>query len=104
IGASVAIVRQAAEQAGRDPAALRVAVRGVTRYDPAGHGTRGPDGRRLPLSGDGAQIRSDREQLAAQGVTEIYHDLNWDPLVGHPDADRAQALERAEAILNALAP
>ncbi|HVT68545.1 MAG TPA: TIGR03619 family F420-dependent LLM class oxidoreductase, partial [Trebonia sp.] len=98
VGASVAIVREAAEQAGRDPDTLRIIVRGVTRYDPGGHGTPGPDGRRLPLSGNAEQIRSDREQLAGQGVTEVYHDLNWDPRIGSPDAERDRALQRAEQI------
>jgi hypothetical protein len=37
-------------------------------------------------------------------VTEVFCDLNWDPLVGAPDADHAAATDRAATILAALAP
>lgn len=104
IGESVAQVRAAAEAAGRDPAAVRVVARGVTRPDPAGKGTAGPDGARLPLSGGYAQIREDAEALAGQGVTELYYDLNWHPRIGSPDADPAAATDLAAEILEALAP
>lgn len=111
IGESVAIVRQAASEAGRDPQAVRVVVRGVLRPDPEGAGTPGPDGRRLPLSGSYAQIRQDTDALAHQGVTELYYDLNWDPHVVDPDTDPVAAagapgdgIARATEILEALAP
>lgn len=117
IGESVALVRQAAREAGRDPQAVRVVVRGVVRWDPAGGGTPGPDGRRLPLSGEGAQIRRDAEELERQGVTELYYDLNWDPRVvlDGPEAGAGAAVQgagtggsggaqRAAEILEALAP
>jgi probable F420-dependent oxidoreductase len=106
IGASAAIVREAAELAGRDPRQVRVVVRGVLRPDPHGAGTPGPDGRRLPLSGSYAQIRQDTEDLAQQGVTELYYDLNWDPHVVTPDPHTAPAAPTARAteILEALAP
>jgi probable F420-dependent oxidoreductase len=97
----IAIVRGAAEAAGRDPAALRVVCRGVVR---AGQPQAGPDGQRLLLSGDIAQIRADAESLADQGVTEIFYDLNWDRQVGSPDADPVAATERAAELLEALAP
>jgi probable F420-dependent oxidoreductase len=106
IGQSVAIVRQGAAEAGRDPDAVRVVVRGVLRVDPQGVGTPGPDGRRMPLSGSYAQIRQDADELARQGVTELYYDLNWDPQVvcpQGPDAAAAAAARAAE-ILEALAP
>lgn len=102
IGESVQIVRQGAREAGRDPQAVRVAVRGVLRLDPEGAGTPGPDGRRLPLSGSYAQIRRDAEALARQGVTELYYDLNWDAQVVTGDA--RDAARRAGEILEALAP
>lgn len=104
IGASVAVVREAAEGAGRDPQAVRVVVRGVIRPDPLGTGTPGPDGRRLPLSGSYAQIRADTHALAEQGVTELYYDLNWHPAIGSPDAEPAAATALADEILEALAP
>jgi probable F420-dependent oxidoreductase len=97
----IAIVHQAAESAGRDPSALRIICRGVVR---AGAPETGPDGQRLLLSGDYAQIRADAEHLASQGVTEVFYDLNWDPQVGAPDADPAAAAGRAAEILDALAP
>jgi probable F420-dependent oxidoreductase len=97
----VAIVRGAAEAAGRDPAAVRIICRGVVR---AGAEQAGQDGRRVLLSGSYAQIREDAESLAEQGVTELFYDLNWDPLIGAPDADPAAAADRAGEILDALAP
>jgi probable F420-dependent oxidoreductase len=97
----IAIVKESAEAAGRDPAALRVICRGVVRV---GAPETGPDGRRLLLSGDYAQIRADAESLADQGVTEIFYDLNWDRQIGSPDADPVAATARASEILDALAP
>jgi probable F420-dependent oxidoreductase len=101
VGGLVAIVRESAEAAGRDPAALRVICRGVVR---AGAEVAGQDGRRVLLSGSYAQIREDAQSLADQGVTELFYDLNWDPQIGAPDADPAAATERAAEILDALAP
>jgi probable F420-dependent oxidoreductase len=101
IGELIDIVRQSAAAAGRDAAALRVVVRGVVR---TGAGEAGPDGQRLLLSGSYAQIREDLAVLAGQGVTEVFFDLNWDPQIGSPDADPAEATARAGEILDALAP
>jgi probable F420-dependent oxidoreductase len=96
IGEDVAVVRTAAEAAGRDPAAVRIISRGVLHLDqPAG--TR-------PLAGSYDDVRADAERLAAAGVTELFYDLNWDPLVGAPDVDSTAATERAAEILEALAP
>lgn len=104
IADEIAQVRAGAEDAGRDPGALRIVTRGVVRPDPAGVGTAGPDGGRLRLSGSFEQIRADAAWLGGQGVTELFYDLNWDPLVGGPDADPGAAAERAEEIIRALAP
>ncbi|WP_250005805.1 TIGR03619 family F420-dependent LLM class oxidoreductase [Actinoplanes sp. M2I2] len=96
IGRGTQIVRRAAEEAGRDPDSVRIVVRAVVRA-----------GRRddaVPLSGDWAQIRGGAELYAEAGVTELFYDLNWDPLIGAPDADPGVARERAEEILTALAP
>jgi len=90
------IVRRAAEEAGRDPDKIRIVVRGVVRA-----------GRRddsKPLSGDWAQIQAGAQLYAEAGVTELFYDLNWDPLIGAPTADPKLAGERAEEILTALAP
>jgi probable F420-dependent oxidoreductase len=97
----IAIVREAAEAAGRDPAGLRVVCRGVVR---AGEPVIGPDGERLRLSGSIGQIRADAAWLGEQGVTEVFYDLNWDPQIGNPAADPVAATGRAAELLEALAP
>jgi probable F420-dependent oxidoreductase len=101
IGAGIEVVRSAASQAGRDPDSIRIVCRGVVR---PGEEIASPDGERQLLSGSYRQIRSDTGWLAGQGVTEVFYDLNWDPLVGSPDADPAAATARAGEILDALAP
>jgi probable F420-dependent oxidoreductase len=90
------IVRRAAEEAGRDPDAVRIVVRAVVRP--------GLRDDAVPLSGDWDQIRAGADRYAEAGVTELFYDLNWDPLIGAPDADPAVARERAGEILTALAP
>jgi probable F420-dependent oxidoreductase len=101
IAEGAGLVRESAAQAGRDPAAMRIICRGVVR---AGMEEPAPGGGRRLLSGRYDQIRDDTAWLAGQGVTEIFYDLNWDPLVGSPDADPAAATARAGEILDALAP
>jgi probable F420-dependent oxidoreductase len=102
IGEGIKIIRDAADQVGRDPSAIRVICRGVVR---AGAPVVVPEGGgRVLLSGSYDDIRGDTEWLSQQGVTEIFYDLNWDPLVGAPDADPAGATARASEILDALAP
>jgi probable F420-dependent oxidoreductase len=95
------VVRAAAAEAGRDPDGLRIVCRGAVR---AGAEVAGPGGGRRLLSGSPAQIRDDTGWLAAQGVTEIFYDLNWDPEVGSPKVDPAAATARASELLDALAP
>jgi probable F420-dependent oxidoreductase len=90
------VVRRAAEEAGRDPDEVRIVVRGAVLA-----GER-DDAR--PLSGSVEQIRAGAELYAEAGVTELFYDLNWDPLVGGPDADQAAAATRAAELLEALAP
>jgi len=97
----IAVVRESAAAAGRDPAAIRVVCRGVVR---AGDPVHGPDGERLRLSGSIEQIRADAAWLGEQGVTEVFYDLNWDPQIGDPAADPTGAASRAMDLLAALAP
>jgi len=97
IDESIDIVRAAAAEAGRDPAALRFVCRAVVRV-------REQSGDRSPLQGSLDQIRGDLETLAGTGLTEVFVDLNFDPEVGSPDADPVASMERAEAVLTALAP
>ena len=87
-------VRAGARAAGRDPDRLRFVCRGVVRDAP----------RTTPLTGSLEEVRADLPALAAQGVTEVFVDLNFDPTVGNPDADPAAAMRRAHAVLEALAP
>jgi probable F420-dependent oxidoreductase len=102
ISEGISVVRSAAEKAGRDPDSIRIVCRGVVR---AGAPVTIPEGGgRALLSGSFADIRGDVEWLAERGVTEVFYDLNWDPLVGAPDADPVGAVARAEEILTELAP
>jgi probable F420-dependent oxidoreductase len=102
ISENIKVVRTAATEAGRDPDAVRIICRGVVR---AGEEARSPEtGERLLLSGSYAQIRADADWLAERGVTDLFYDLNWDPLVGSPDVEHAAAVGRAGEILAALAP
>ncbi len=98
------IVRDAAAAAGRDPASVRVVCRGVVRAGELVSEGAGAPGGRPRLAGSYGQIRADTAWLEEQGVTEVFYDLNWDPLVGSPDTDPAAATERAGEILEALAP
>lgn len=102
IGEGIEVIRTAAAEAGRDPAAIRIICRGVVR---AGATAVVPEGGgRVLLSGSYEDIRADTEWLGQQGVTEVFYDLNWDPLVGAPDANPVGAAARAAEILDALAP
>ena len=101
ISEAVAVVREAASAAGRDPAAVRIICRGVVM---AGEEARGPDGGRRLLSGSFEQIREDVAGLGEQGVTELFYDLNWDPQIGSPSVTPEAAAERAGEILGGLAP
>ena len=92
------IVQETAAGAGRGPA--RIVCRGVVR---AGKPVV-RDGERVLLSGSYEQIREDVAWLGSCGVTEVFYDLNWDPLVGDPAADEGGAVLRASEVLEALAP
>jgi probable F420-dependent oxidoreductase len=96
VARAVQIIRRAAEEAGRDPDTVRIVVRGVVQA--------GRRDDRLPLSGDWAEIRAGAQLFEEAGVTELFYDLNWDPLIGAPDADPRTAGRRAEEILTALSP
>jgi len=100
IGESVQVVQEAAAAAGRRRA--RIVCRGVVR--PGTPVLSKTTGERLALSGSHAQIREDVEWLESRGVTEVFYDLNFDPLIGNPAADEGEAVARASEILEALAP
>src|SRR5919197_499308 len=98
LGDSVQVLRDAALQAGRDPAALRFVCRGPLWVRPAGQAAR------RPLTGSFEEIRRDLDDLREQGVTEVFLDMNYDPEIVAPSADPAESLRRAELALEALAP
>lgn len=92
---SIAVVRAAASEAGRDPASLRFVCRAVTKVR---------KGERAPLTGALDEIRADLTLLADAGMTEAFVDLNFDPEIGSPEADVTTSLRRARDVLEALAP
>src|SRR5262245_9681674 len=96
IGESIATVKAAAAAAGRDPESLRFVTRGAVRVR--------SNGERKPLTGTLEQVRSDFADLEAQGVTEVFVDLNFDPEIGSPDADPGESMRRADEALAAFAP
>ncbi|HEY0485098.1 MAG TPA: TIGR03619 family F420-dependent LLM class oxidoreductase [Mycobacteriales bacterium] len=101
IGDAVATVRTAAEEAGRDPGALRFVVRGVVHLDEE---LRTDSGERRPLTGTAEQIRDDLAGLHGEGITDVFLDLNFNPRVGSPDADLAESTAYAERVLETFAP
>jgi len=100
IAEAAKVVQETARAARRGP--LRIVCRGVVR---AGAPVKSSaTGERVLLSGSYAQIRSDTAWLESCGVTEVFYDLNWDPLVGDPAGDEGRAVLRASEVLQALAP
>jgi probable F420-dependent oxidoreductase len=98
IDKSVQLVRGAAEEAGRDPSALQIVVRGLVQL------TSEQGSGRKPLTGSAGQIRDDFASLEAQGVDEVFIDLNFNPEIGNPSADPAASLASAHDALEAFAP
>ncbi|MEV6299039.1 TIGR03619 family F420-dependent LLM class oxidoreductase [Actinoplanes sp. NPDC051861] len=96
IASGVRIVRQAAEDAGRNPDDVRIIVRGVVRP--------GVRDESIPLSGTWQQIRDGAQRYADAGATELFYDPNWEPRVGAPDIDPDTAAAFGEEILTELAP
>jgi len=95
IGSSIAVIRAAAAEAGRDPGALRMVCRGVVRIT---------DTERRPLVGTVADVQADLEGLGEAGVDEVFVDLNFDPEVASPDADPTSVMAYAREVLTGLAP
>jgi probable F420-dependent oxidoreductase len=91
---SVEAVQAGARETGRDPSTLRFVCRGVVLDAP----------RTRPLTGSLDEVRADLPGLAAQGITETFVDLNFDPTVGNPDVAPETAMRRAREVLEALAP
>jgi probable F420-dependent oxidoreductase len=99
IGTAVETVRDGAREAGRDPHAVRIVVRGVVDLvddDPGDH--------RRPLQGTREQVLDDLVALRAHGVTEVFFDLNLSPRIASPAVDAGEALAYAERVLDVFAP
>lgn len=95
---AVATIRAAAEGAGRDPADVRIIVRGSLRLrevdtddDPT-------------MTGTVDKIRADLEAYADAGTNEVFLDLNFDEQIGSPDADPARSMEVAQRVLETFVP
>lgn len=99
IGTSIQIVRQAAHDAGRDPEAVRIVVRGLVDLV-----DEDPGRERRPLHGTREQVLDDLAGLRAQGVTEVFLDLNFLPWINAADVDVGEAAAFAEHVLQAFAP
>ncbi|SEH00072.1 probable F420-dependent oxidoreductase, Rv2161c family [Nonomuraea solani] len=94
IAGRIALIKGTLAESGRDGSAFRYVCRGVTQV-------RDVDEER-PLTGTYSKIRSDVVALADQGVTDVFHDLNFDREFVMTDAK--EAMRRAEEALEALAP
>ncbi len=100
IAEAAKVVQETAAAAGRGP--LRIVCRGVVRA--GAPVTSSATGGRVLLSGGYEQIRQDVAWLDSCGVTEVFYDLNWDPLVADPAGDEGRAVLRASEVLESLAP
>lgn len=101
VGEDIDVVRKACESSGRDPALLRVVVRGVVRL---GKLVRDSAGRRHMLTGTLDDVRADLDALERVGVTEVFVDPNFIPEVVFDGADPNDSLDRALSLLEDLAP
>ena len=94
LGPAVATVKRAAEEAGRDPDALRFVCRLAT-----GGAIHGPHS---PLGGSYARIRGAGAWLAERGFTELFYDPNFDPAIVGADVPPDVALGRATDMMAEL--
>ncbi|UBU17183.1 TIGR03619 family F420-dependent LLM class oxidoreductase [Nonomuraea gerenzanensis] len=94
IAARIGLIKDELAAAGRDASTFRLVCRGSTQV-------RAHDEER-PLTGTYDKIRRDVQALADRGVTEVFHDLNFDREI--PQSDAKEAMRRAEEALEALAP
>lgn len=96
---SVALVREGAHEAGRDPDEVRVVARAQVDVVEDEQGAR-----RELFHGTREQILADLAAFRGRGVTEVFVDLNFSPRVGSPDMDAVAATSEALRVLDALAP
>ncbi|MEO3884636.1 TIGR03619 family F420-dependent LLM class oxidoreductase [Nonomuraea sp. B5E05] len=94
IAGRVELIKAELAASGREATGFRFVCRGVTQVRP------GAEDR--PLTGTYDKIRADVAGLAARGVTDVFHDLNFDREI--VTAEPEEAMRRAEEALEALAP
>jgi probable F420-dependent oxidoreductase len=93
---AIAVLKEGAVEAGRDPESLRVVIRAATRVREADED--------LQFTGTIDKIRRDIADYGRNGVTELFIDLNFDEQIGSPSADAAASMRRAHEALEAFAP
>jgi probable F420-dependent oxidoreductase len=91
-------IRAGATDAGKDPDAVRIVIRGVARLRDGA----GPDDG--PLTGPIDRIKEGVAAYQAAGATEVFLDLNFDEEIGNPDADPARSMAVAHEVLEAFTP
>jgi alkanesulfonate monooxygenase SsuD/methylene tetrahydromethanopterin reductase-like flavin-dependent oxidoreductase (luciferase family) len=98
IPGAVETIRGAAAEAGRDPAEVRIIVRGSLRL-------RDTDSADDPtMTGTPDKIAADLQRYAEAGTDEVFLDLNFDEQIGSPDADPARSMAVAHEVLERFAP
>ena len=93
---AIAVLKEGAVEAGRDPEALRVVIRAATRVREADE--------EMQFTGTVDKIRRDIADYGRNGVTELFIDLNFDEQIGSASADAATSMRRAHEALEAFAP
>lgn len=93
---AVAVIKDAARAAGRDPDALRIIIRAAVRVRDHDEDQQ--------FTGTIEKVKRDFVDYAAAGTTELFVDLNFDEQIGSPDADPTESMRRAHAALEAFAP
>ena len=99
LGASIETVRDGAREAGRDPEAVRIVVRGLVDLVDDD-----PGRQRRPLQGTREQVLDDLAALRAQGVTEVFLDLNLSPRVSSRTSTPGRRSSTRSACSSAFAP
>jgi len=95
---AIETIRAAAVEAGRDPDAIRIVIRGAVKVRDTDSGDH------APLTGTIDKVRADIAAYADAGATEFFVDLNFDEQIGDPDADPDDSMRRAHRALEAFAP
>jgi probable F420-dependent oxidoreductase len=98
VPAAIATIHASAEAAGRDPAGIRIIVRGSFRL-------RDTDNADDPvLTGTVEKLKADLAMYADAGATELFLDLNFDEQIGDPAADPVRSMAVADEVLETFAP